>query len=93
MSNVPTAVAYGQAFNVTTSSAASITKVTFIRLSAVTHSFNQNQRMNTLSFVAGSGALTVTAPANANLAPPGHYMLFIVNSSGVPSKAKFIRIH
>ena len=93
MSNVPTAVAYGQSFNVTTSSAASIAKVTFIRLSAVTHSFNQNQRMNTLSFVPGSGALTVTAPANANLAPPGHYMLFIVNSSGVPSKAKFIRIH
>ncbi|MEP6687952.1 MAG: galactose oxidase-like domain-containing protein, partial [Gemmatimonadales bacterium] len=93
MSNVPTAVTYGQTFTVKTASAASIAKVTFIRLSAVTHSFNQNQRMNTLSFVAGSGVLNVTAPANPNLAPPGHYMLFIVNSSGVPSSAKFIRIH
>jgi hypothetical protein len=93
MSNVPAAVVYGQTFTVKTASAASIAKVTFIRLSAVTHSFNQNQRMNTLSFVPGSGVLSVTAPANANLAPPGHYMLFIVNWSGVPSSAKFIRIH
>ena len=70
-----------------TGSAASITRVTLIRLSAVTHSFNQNQRMNVLSFSACSSAITVTAPLDANLAPPGHYMLFIVNGNGVPSVA------
>jgi hypothetical protein len=92
ISSAPTAVSYGQAFTVQTAEAASITKVTWIRLSAVTHSFNQNQRMNVLSFAAGSGSLTVNAPLNVNLAPPGHYMLFIVNANGVPSLAQIIRI-
>jgi hypothetical protein len=92
ISSAPTAVAYNQAFIVKTTSAASIAKVTWIRLSAVTHSFNQSQRMNLLAFTKGTGQITVTGPANFNLAPPGHYLLFIVNSSGVPSVAKIVRI-
>ncbi len=44
-----------------------------------------------MSFTAGSGALTVTAPPNGNIAPPGYYMLFILNSSGVPSVATFVQ--
>lgn len=93
ISSAPATVAYNQAFTVQTADAASITKVTWVRLSAVTHSTNQNQRMNVLSFTAGSGNLSVTAPLNANLAPPGHYMLFIVNGNGVPSVAKIVRIN
>jgi hypothetical protein len=49
-----------------------------------------NQRGAVLSFSAGAGSLTVTAPANNKLAPPGHYMMFIVNSSGVPSIARIV---
>jgi hypothetical protein len=93
ISSAPTAVTYGQLFTVKTTSASSITKVTWIRLSAVTHSFNQSQRMNLLSFTKGTGQLTVTAPGNFNLAPQGHYMLFIVNASGVPSVAKIVKIN
>jgi hypothetical protein len=92
ISSAPTPIAYGSTFTVTTASAASIAKVTLIRLSSVTHAFNQNQRGNILSFTAGSGALSVTAPLNNKLAPPGHYMLFIVTASGVPSVAKVVRI-
>jgi hypothetical protein len=93
ITSAPANVAYNSTISVKTTSAASIAKVTLIRLSAVTHSFNQNQRMNVLSFTRGSGAITVTAPLNANLAPPGHYMLFIVNTSGVPSTAKIVKLH
>jgi hypothetical protein len=92
ITDAPISVTYGQAFTVTTPNAASIAKVTFIRLSSVTHSFNHNQRMNRLSFSATSSALTVVAPSSGNRAPPGHYMLFIVNSNGVPSVGKIIRI-
>jgi len=92
--SAPGSVTYGQLFTVRTPTAASIAKVTWIRLSAVTHAFNQNQRMNVLSFSHGtSDTLTVAAPLNPNLAPPGHYMLFLVNSSGVPSLAKVVRVH
>ena len=45
-----------------------------------------------LNFQSLSGSLDVQAPANGNLAPPGHYMLFIVDNSGVPSVAAFLRL-
>jgi hypothetical protein len=90
---LPASVTYNQTFSVQTPNAADIAKITWIRLSAVTHSFNQNQRLNYLSFTAtGATTLSVTAPPRAELAPPGHYMLFLVNSSGVPSEANIIRI-
>jgi Domain of unknown function (DUF1929)/Kelch motif/Galactose oxidase, central domain len=92
ITDAPISVTYGQAFTVTTPNAASIAKVTFIRLSSVTHSFNHNQRMNRLGFSATPSGLTVVAPSSGNRAPPGHYMLFIVNSSGVPSVGKIVRI-
>ncbi len=88
----PTIVTYGESFPVGTPDAASITQVTWIRLSSVTHAFNMNQRINRLNFLPVAGGLNVTAPSGANLAPPGHYMLFLLNGNGVPSVAKIIQI-
>ena len=34
----------------------------------------------------------MTAPPNSNIAPPGYYMLFLLNSSGVPSVSKFVQL-
>jgi uncharacterized membrane protein len=34
----------------------------------------------------------VTAPPNTNIAPPGYYMLFVLNSAGVPSVASFLQL-
>ena len=39
-----------------------------------------------------SGGVQVTAPASRNAAPPGHYMLFILNTAGTPSVAKIVRL-
>ena len=36
--------------------------------------------------------VTLTAPANNNLAPPGYYQLFLVNGAGVPSVGRMVRI-
>jgi hypothetical protein len=92
ISSVPASVGYGQTFFVQTANAASIAKVTWIRLPSATHAFDMNQRINRLSFSQATGGLNVTAPSNANLCPPGHYMLFILDNSGVPSVAKIIKI-
>lgn len=92
ISNAPTTVAYGQTFSVTTPDAAGIAKVNWIRLPSTTHCNNMNQRFNALTFSSTAGGLNVTAPANANLCPPGHYMMFILNGEGVPSVAKIIQI-
>jgi hypothetical protein len=76
---------------VQTPDAARIASVSLIRYGAVTHSINMAQVYLPLTFSAGSGSLTVTAPASGNLAPPGYYMLFIVDSNGVPSIAATTR--
>jgi hypothetical protein len=91
ITSAPANVNYNQTFFVGTNGA-SISKVTLIRLSSVTHSFNENQRLNNLSFAQVAGGLNVTAPSSANRCPPGHYMLFIINSSGVPSVARILRL-
>jgi len=77
---------------VATPDAANITSVVLIRTGAVTHFFDQNERFLPLAFTQTTGGLTVTSPINSNLAPPGYYMLFIVNSSGVPSVAPFVQL-
>jgi len=79
-------------FQVQTPDAADVESVVLIRPGAPTHAFDMDQRLVGLSFSAGPGVLDVTAPANGNIAPPGYYMLFLVNSSGVPSVATFVQL-
>ena len=78
--------------SIDTPQAASIAKVALVRLGAVTHSVNMEQRYVPLSYTSGAGSLTATAPANANIAPPGVYMLFVVDAAGVPSVAKMVTV-
>jgi len=85
-------IGYGSAFQVQTPDAASITSVVLMRPGAPTHAFDMEQRLVAMNFTAGSGLLNVTAPSNGNIAPPGYYMLFILNSSGVPSVAQFVQL-
>jgi hypothetical protein len=92
ITSAPTGVGYGQTFFVGTPDCASITKVTWTRLGSVTHSFNWDQRINVLSFTPVAGGLNVTAPGNPNLCPPGYYLLWILNGSGVPSLSRMVRI-
>ncbi len=91
ITSAPATLTYGQVFTVQTPDAARIASVSLIRYGAVTHSINMAQVYLPLTFSAGSGSLTVTAPASGNLAPPGYYMLFIVDSNGVPSIAATTR--
>jgi WD40 repeat protein len=92
ISLAPTVVRYNAPFFVGSPDAANIARVTWVRLSSVTHSFNANQRFNELSFTQAVGGLQVTAPANGALCPPGHYLLFLLNGNGVPSVGKIVRI-
>jgi hypothetical protein len=93
ISAAPAAVSYALPFQVTTPNAAQVTAVRWIHLGAVTHSFDQSARANTLSFTPQGDGLSVTAPSGPNSAPPGDYMLFILNRNGVPSIGRIIRVH
>jgi hypothetical protein len=92
ITGAPSSISYGNAFTVTTPDAASISSVVLVRNGSVTHAFGFDQREVGMSFSVGNGSLTVTAPPNSNIAPPGYYMMFILNSSGVPSLAAFVQV-
>jgi Domain of unknown function (DUF1929)/IPT/TIG domain len=92
IASVPGTIAWGGQFTVSTPDASNISSVVLIRPGAPTHAFDMDQRLVGMLFTKGSGTLTVTAPPNGNIAPPGYYMLFLVNSSGVPSVAKFTKL-
>jgi hypothetical protein len=92
ITSVPNQIQYGSIFLVGTPDAANIASVALIRPGAATHAYNQSQGFMNLAFQQASGGITVQAPANVNLAPPGYYMLFLVNSNGVPSVAAFVQL-
>ena len=93
ITSVPsTGIGYGATFQVQTPDAANISSVALIRPGAPTHAFDMEQRLVNLVFTAGSGVLNVTMPSSSNVAPPGYYLLFLLNSAGVPSVAQFVQL-
>jgi hypothetical protein len=92
ISSAPGTLSYGQGFTVSTPDAASISRVALVKAGSVTHSNNFDQRYVDCTFTAGSGSLSATAPPDSNHAPPGWYMLFLVNSGGVPSVASWVQV-
>lgn len=81
---------YGQTVVLQTPDAASITKVSLIRFGSVTHAFDQGQRLISMSFTQVSDGISVTLPSSRNIAPPGPYMLFLVNGNGVPAVGRIM---
>ncbi|MDN3294444.1 kelch motif-containing protein [Streptomyces ficellus] len=75
-----------------TKDAARIAKARLVRPSAVTHTTDVEQRSIALGLTKGKGAVTVQAPLDKTLVPPGWYMLFVVDGKGRPSVAKWIQV-
>jgi hypothetical protein len=92
ITSAPAQATWGQSISVATPDSASIAKVHLIRLSAITHTFNQDNRFLKLGFSMAQGGVSVQIPSNANHAPPGWYLLFLVNAAGTPSVASILRI-
>jgi hypothetical protein len=92
IASAPTEVSYAQIFNVQTPDATRVSKAVLVAPGSVTHGFDQNQRYVELSYTASAGGVSITAPASGNLAPPGKYMLFLIDNLGVPSIAAMIGV-
>lgn len=93
ITNAPDSIPYGtNTFTIDSSDASNITSVTLIALGSVTHSIDMNQFYTELPFTTGNGQLSISAPQNGDQVPPGYYMLFIVDSTDVPSVARIIKI-
>src|SRR5262249_4462559 len=92
IATAPPSVTYGSSFTVQTPDATSISSVVLIRASAVTHAFDMHQRLVGLKFTSNASSLSVIAPTSGTIAPPGYYLLFLVNNAGVPSVANFVQV-
>jgi len=81
-------------FSIYSPDACRIKKMGFMRPSAVTHHTDPEQRYIPLHFDRhGKCELRIRAPKSGTIAPPGYYMLFIVDDCGIPSEARFIQLH
>jgi hypothetical protein len=92
ITSAPNTLLYGKNVTIQTPDAATITSVVLIHNDAATHADHFDQRLVPLSFTVGSGQLTVTGPPNGNYAPPGTYMLFMLNSNGVPAIGQMLSL-
>ncbi len=92
ITEAPPSVSLGETFEIGTDQPNQITKVTWIRLSSVTHSLNASQHLEVLVPQVVAGRLRLTAPDPVGGCPPGHYLMFAVNAAGVPSEARVLQV-
>ena len=81
-SNITTVVGMNQA----------IARVTLVRTSSTTHSFNMDQRFIELGFSQSGQTLTIATPATSHIAPPGYYLLSVIDSNGVVSESSILKL-
>jgi galactose oxidase len=92
ITDAPSTAAPGTTITVKTDTA--VQKFALIRMSAVTHSVNNDQRRMPLNIAGGSpsAGYRLPIPTNTGVVLPGNYMLFALNAAGRPSVAKVIQI-
>lgn len=93
INNVPVEWNYGQTVIIASPQAGNLRWASIISPGIATHSLNSTQRLVDLDLVSQAGGTVRAKVTNEpNLAPPGWYMLFLVDNDGVPSVAKWIHL-
>lgn len=88
-----TSASYGGTISIQMLTEKPVKDAALIGLSATTHSFNMFQRRIDLKQSKKGAIVTLSMPANANLAPPGYYLLTVLNGAGVPSAGVIIALN
>ena len=97
ITSAPGQLGYGQSAYVGSSTVHPVEAV-LMGLPSMTHSFDENQRSVQISLTSkavGGGNTQISqivGPADASVAPPGYYMLFVLDANRVPSVAKIVHI-
>ena len=92
ITSAPAGTTFGNTISVKTDTA--VTRFALVRMSAVTHSINNDQRRIPLTIGGGNNTAgyLLTIPSDPGVVLPGNYMLFALNAAGRPSYAKVINI-
>jgi Domain of unknown function (DUF1929) len=92
----PASITWGKAFDVRVRPGRRtrrINRAVLVAPSATTHAVDINQRVVPLRTKAtGRKRIRVRAPRSRDVAPPGVYMLFVLDRTGTPSKARWVRL-
>jgi hypothetical protein len=88
----PTEITYKGVYPLATTQAAALKSAVLVRPEAVTHSMDSDQRLIDLPITTTPTGISVKVTNSANIAPPGWYMLFVVDGNGVPSVAKWVHL-
>ena len=88
----PGTIDIGETFGVDIVGTGAISRVAMIKTASVSHSWNTEQRFIELTFQQSGGHLNIQAPTKAADAPPGYYLLFVLNAAGTPSIAKIAKV-
>jgi hypothetical protein len=90
---VPTEWGYGQEIDITSPQAGDVKWLSLIRCGSTTHAFDNSQRLVDMEILGqGGGTVRTVAPDEPTLAPPGWYTLFLVDTAGVPSVARWVHL-
>jgi hypothetical protein len=94
ISAAPDAITWGKAFDVAVTPAAgrAVDRAVLVAPGATTHAVDGNQRVVPLGTTSGGGTLHAESPASRDIAPPGFYMLFVLDATGTPSVARWVRL-
>ena len=92
ITSIPATISYRQSFEIQTELPRNIKQVVLMRPASVTHSVDFEQRRVPLKISSSRRGLQATAPADAAFAPPGYYMMFLIDDQGVPSVAKMVKL-
>jgi hypothetical protein len=88
-----TEVQYGATLAADVPDAADLASASLLRPGATTHSSDAEQRLVDVPYeVDAPGAVRLQLPATATVAPPGWYLLFVVNAAGVPSEGAWLHL-
>lgn len=84
---------YGATIGIDSPDTGTVLWAELIRPGSTTHAFDNAQRLVDLPILATTvTGLTVRAPLSPTLAPPGWYMLFLVDTDRVPSAARWVHL-
>ncbi|MEA5469013.1 galactose oxidase early set domain-containing protein [Spirulina sp. 06S082] len=95
----PEVLHYGSQDRIIVKNADENGSLVLVKLGTLTHSFDYGQRLADLAINKviprknpQKFRINFTTPDNANLYPPGYYMMFYVNEIGKPSVAKIVQL-
>lgn len=93
LNSAPTRLDYGQSFQLHISQTTAIHEVALSHADLATPTFDGDRHYVGLRFTHGDGDwLDVVAPPDHGIAPPGQYLLFILDEHGVPSEGRFVHL-